>query len=349
MLAPSFWWRTGADPPAKLLAPIASVYGWAASRRIRRPGTRLPLPIICIGNFVVGGAGKTPAALALGRCLIACGEAPFFLSRGYRSRAERGGPTRVDASRHTAADVGDEALLLAKIAPTIVGADRVAGGRLALAQGASLLILDDGLQNPSLEKDLRLVLLDGDAGLGNGYCLPAGPLRAPLAAQMDLASAVIIVGEGAAGELIAARARAAARPVIGADLRIRADAARDLAGHRVYAFAGLALPQKFYASLAKAGAEIIGTSNFPDHHPYDGREIRVLQQLAWDHRALLVTTEKDIARLTDRELAMLAPTLPLPRAIPVTLEFADKELLSEIVAAALAAARRISSPAADQA
>jgi tetraacyldisaccharide 4'-kinase len=310
---------------------------------------RLPLPVICVGNFVVGGAGKTPAALALGRHLIACGEEPFFLSRGYRSRAERGGPTRVDPSRHSAADVGDEALLLAKIAPTIVGADRVAGGRLALAQGATLLILDDGLQNPSLEKDLRLVLVDGEAGLGNGYCLPAGPLRAPLAAQMNLASAVIIVGEGAARPSLAARARAAARPVIGADLRIREDAARGLAGRRVYAFAGIALPQKFYASLARAGAEIVGTSNFPDHHPYDGQEIRALQRMAQDRRASVATTEKDMVRLSDRELALLDPALPPPRAVPVSLEFADTDLVSDIIAAALAAARHVISPGADSA
>jgi tetraacyldisaccharide 4'-kinase len=347
MQAPSFWWRAAADPAARVLAPFAAIYGWAAARQMRRLGTRLPLPVICVGNFVVGGAGKTPAALALGRYLIARGENPFYLSRGYRSAAEHGTPLLVDPSRHTAVDVGDEALLLSRVAPTIVGADRVAGGRLAQERGAGLLILDDGLQNRALEKDLRLVLVDGEWGVGNGYCLPAGPLRAPIAQQMAFASAVVIVGKGAAGDGVALRVRAIGTPLLRANLVIPAAAAEGLAGRRLYAFAGLALPQKFYKSLATIGAEIVGTTDFPDHHAYRSGEIRALQRAARDGRALLVTTEKDFARFAGTA-AMFDPTLPPPEAVPVALEFVEEENLGEIIATALAAAR-LNPPAADQA
>jgi tetraacyldisaccharide 4'-kinase len=339
-------------PAARLLAPLAWLYGWAAARQIRKSGIRLPLPVVCIGNFVAGGAGKTPLALALGQQLKARGERPFFLSRGYRSAAERGkSPVLVDLARHTAADVGDEPLLLARVAPTIVGADRVAGGRLAHSLGASLLILDDGLQNPTLEKDLRLVVVDGYSGVGNGCCLPAGPLRAPLAAQMPIASAVVIIGSGDRGRSIATRAAAVGYPVVAAQLIIPAAVAAGLAQQKVYAFAGLGLPDKFYASLAAAGAIIVGRMSFPDHHPYSKREIVDLQYKAHQCGALLVTTEKDLARLTPEQSD---PTLPAPMAVPVTLNFSDQELWDETITTAIAAARtpaisRLAFPKAGQA
>jgi tetraacyldisaccharide 4'-kinase len=344
MRAPEFWWHRTAGPAAKLLAPFAALYGSAAAWRIHRTGISLPLPVLCVGNFAVGGAGKTPTALTLGRHLIAQGEHPYFLSRGYCSIAERTGPVCVDLSRHHARDVGDEPLLLARVAPTIVGADRVAGGRLAEARGATLLILDDGLQNPALHKDLRLVLVDGETGTGNGYCLPAGPLRAPLAAQMKLASALIIVGPGAAGQSIGTTARAAAVPVIEAELVIPPAVATRLAGQRVFAFAGLGLPQKFYASLACVGAKLVGSASFADHHAYKAQEIRDLQHTALNLGAQLVTTEKDFVRLA----GLADPALPQPTAVPATLEFADAGLLDQIIATAIATAReRISSRAAD--
>jgi len=336
MRPPAFWWQPAAGPAARLLEPLSWLYGKAAAGRIRRPGTRLPLPVICVGNFVAGGAGKTPAALALGQRLIARGERPFFLSRGYRSAAEHGAPVLVDLARHQAADVGDEPMLLARLAPTIVGADRVAAGRLAMANAASLLILDDGLQNPALEKDLRLVLVDGETGIGNGLCLPAGPLRAPLASQMDLASAVIIVGKGAAGASLAMRAGAADRPIINAEFVIPPEAAASLAGRSVFAFAGIALPRKFYASLAAVGAVIAGVKDFPDHHMYSFREVSALQRRARDCEATLVTTEKDFVRLSLLGPHMADPALPAPVAVPVALKFTEDLLLDEIVAAARA-------------
>jgi tetraacyldisaccharide 4'-kinase len=337
MRAPSFWWQAETTPMAKLLTPIASLYGRIAGQRLGGSGIRLPLPVLCVGNFVAGGAGKTPLALALGRQLKIWGERPFFLSRGYRSAAEGRSPILVDLACHAAPDVGDEPLLLARIAPTIVGGDRVAAGRLAQSLGASLLILDDGLQNPTLEKDLRLFAVDGRTGIGNSLCLPAGPLRAPLSGQMALASAIVIIGPGDAGKSVATLARRAARPVINAQLVIPPDVAAGLAGRKVIAFAGLGLPEKFFASLAAAGATIIDRASFPDHHPYRRREINDLQRQAKQYGARLVTTEKDLVRLPARQA--IDPTLPVPMAVPVAMEFADQHLLEEIVAAAIATAR----------
>jgi tetraacyldisaccharide 4'-kinase len=341
MRAPSFWWQDH-NPGAsaldllapKLLAPLSFPYAKIAGRRMLRAGLRLPVPVLCVGNFVVGGAGKTPATIALAKRLIGSGEKIFFLSRGYRSAAERGPPIRVDPLRHGAAEVGDEALLLARAAPTIASADRVAAGGLAIEQGASLLILDDGLQNPALEKDMRLAVVDGATGVGNGLTLPAGPLRAPLSTQIDFVSAVVIVGAGAPGAEIAERARAVGKPVVSAKLIADEATAAKLKGQRVYAFAGLGRPEKFYATLADLGAEIVGTASFPDHHLYAQSEIARLRRAARQEDALLVTTEKDLVRLAGRG-DRIDPSLPPPIALPVEMEFSDAGLLDGLLAGAL--------------
>jgi tetraacyldisaccharide 4'-kinase len=339
--APSFWDASDASEPERwaprLLAPLSLPYAMIAGRRMAKAGVRLPVPVLCLGNFVVGGAGKTPAAIALAKRLAGRGEAPIFLSRGYGSTAERGPPLRVDPHLHQAAEVGDEALLLAEVAPTIVSADRVAAGLLAIAQGASLLILDDGLQNPALEKDLRLGLVDAETGVGNGFCLPAGPLRAPLAAQIDFVSALVIVGSGAPGEEIAARARAAGKPVINARLVADEAIAAKLKGQRVCAFAGIGRPEKFFATLAEIGAQIVGMEAFPDHHLYRGGEIAALQRAARRQDALLVTTEKDLVRLAGRG-DLIDPGLPRPLALPVEMRFSEAELLDRLLPGAKGAA-----------
>lgn len=321
------------------LAPLGAAYGLVAARRMRQAGFRSPLPVLCVGNLVVGGAGKTPTAIALAQRLIASGETPWFLSRGYGSAGEHGQPIAVDPDRDFAQEVGDEALLLACVAPTLVSADRVAAARLAAARGASVLILDDGLQNPALEKDLRLAVVDAVAGVGNGLCLPAGPLRAPLAAQLDFASALVIVGEGAPGTRLTECARRSGKPVIGARLVIAADRAAGLANHRVYAFAGIGRPAKFFASLAEVGARIVGTASFPDHYAYRREDIASLQRAAKAQDALLVTTEKDFVRLRPCD-AMLDRALPAPTPIPIEMRFSDAELLDDLLEHFLAQAVR---------
>jgi len=192
MRDPAFWWQ----PPgtvAALLAPIAKIYAAVAGSRLKKAGHSVGIPVICIGNLTVGGSGKTPTALAVARLLIAAGKRPYFLTRGYGG--ELAGPVLVDTTVHRAYDVGDEPLLLAGVAPTVVAADRVAGAEAIRAAGADVIVMDDGFQNPSLAKDLSILVVDGRRGLGNGKVFPAGPLRAPLDAQLDRAQAILIIRE----------------------------------------------------------------------------------------------------------------------------------------------------------
>lgn len=292
MRAPGFWWQPG-HPLALALSPFGALYGAVAARRMRADGLEPGIPVICLGNLVAGGAGKTPAALAVARRLAALGRRPVFLTRGYGGRL--GGPVLVDLARHDAIATGDEPQVLAAVSATVVSADRAAGARLA-AQAGDIIVMDDGLQNPSLRKSLAIAVVDGAAGVGNGLCLPAGPLRAGLAAQWPLVNAVVVMGPGAAGQAVAEEARRRGKAVLGARLAPSGDADR-FQGCRVYAFAGIGRPEKFFESLAQAGAELAGTRSFGDHQPYDARAVARLREAAAARGADLVTTEKDMARL----------------------------------------------------
>ncbi|WP_026381349.1 tetraacyldisaccharide 4'-kinase [Afifella pfennigii] len=292
MRAPSFWWRKGAWQAAAL-SPFGFAYGLVAGARMRRAGAAAPKPVLCIGNFVLGGAGKTPLCLAIGALAQRHGLRPGFLTRGYGGA--EAGPLRVDLRKHSAEEVGDEPLLLAERAVTVVARDRVAGARALAEAGVDLIVMDDGFQNPSLNKDVSLIVVDGARGLGNGGVFPAGPLRAPLAAQLDLADAVLVMGEGEPGEAAAGRARAAGLPVFSAALR--PSGAADWAGAPLLAFAGIAAPQRFFASLQAAGASIGERRAFADHHPYSEADAQALLELAEARGLVPVTTEKDAVRL----------------------------------------------------
>lgn len=292
MRPPAFWAAGPDHPAARALAPVGAAYGALVARRMDRPGARAGCPVLCLGNFTLGGAGKTPAALAVAGLVAELGAAPAFLSRGYGGRLA--GPVRVDPAHHAAADVGDEPLLLARLAPAIVARDRPAGAALCRSLGADVVVMDDGLQNPSLAKDLSLAVVDGPAGLGNGLPFPAGPLRAPLARQWPHVGGLIVIGDGAGGEAVARAAARRGLPVHRARLVPETD---DLAGRRCLAFAGIGRPEKFFATLAEAGAVIVGTRPYPDHHPYRARELAALSEAARRLDAALVTTEKDAVRL----------------------------------------------------
>jgi tetraacyldisaccharide 4'-kinase len=287
--APEFWDRSGLA--ARLLQPFAwgHAAAGAARRALARPW-RAPVPVLCVGNLVVGGAGKTPVVLDLARRFAAAGRRPQILSRGYGGHLA--GPVAVDPARHGAAEVGDEPLLLAAAAPTWVARDRAAGARAAVAAGADLLLLDDGFQNPALAKDLSLVVVDGGYGFGNGRVLPAGPLREPVAAGLGRADAVVLMGEDRAGVL----PLVAGRPVLRARLAPADPGA--VAGRRVVAVAGIGRPSKFFATLEAAGATIAARRAFADHHAYAEGELAALAGLAAAHDAALVTTAKDAAGLT---------------------------------------------------
>ena len=287
MKAPGFWSRPG-SPLSTTLGPVGRAYGWAgALRRIFTTPTKLDAAILCVGNLTAGGTGKTPVALSIAAALQADGTA--FLTRGYGGRMA--GPLRVDPDTHNHKDVGDEALLLARTAPTWVARDRAAGARAAIAGGARLIIMDDGFQNPALVKDVALVVIDGETGFGNGKLIPAGPLREPVARGLERADAAVIVGNDHAG--IAARSPDTLPRLTG---RTQPTANNEpWAGRRVVAFAGIGRPAKFFATLEVLGCEIVATHAFADHHRFTVAEIEQIRAAAGD--TTLVTTEKDALRL----------------------------------------------------
>ncbi|HQF31372.1 MAG TPA: tetraacyldisaccharide 4'-kinase [Hyphomicrobiales bacterium] len=336
MKAPDFWWRRDAAATALsfLLSPIAAIVGRVAGMRMLKAGATVPVPVVCVGNFIAGGAGKTPLAMALAELAIAeLGRKPAFLTRGYRGRLR--GPVLVDPERHSTADVGDEPLLLARIAPTIKSSDRVAGARLAVELGADLIIMDDGFQNASLEKDASIVVVDAGRGLGNGRVMPAGPLRAPLATQMRRASAVVVVGAGDAGSVAAQAAARRGKPVIRAE--VAPVSPPDIADRRLVAFAGIGRPEKFFATVRGLGGKLIEAYGFADHHRFTDAEIGALAQVA-DRGLTPVTTEKDHLRLVEAGRlgkGFAERTL----TVPVRLTFEDPRRAVTILEEAIAAAK----------
>ncbi len=293
MHPPTFWRHDGWL--ARALSPASGLVAAATARRVARPGWRAPVPVLCCGNVTVGGAGKTTLALDIGQRLQRRGLRVAFITRGY------GGTVRGAVQVHdgaSATQVGDEALLLAAVAPTWVCADRAAAAAAAVADGAAVLVMDDGLQNAGLIQDVGLLVIDGAVGFGNGRVMPAGPLREPVAAGAARCHAAILVGADVTN---AASALPATLPVIHATLRTvvtsGAGGADGLAGRRVFAFAGIGRPGKFYETLALAGAVIAGRQDFADHYVYRTADLVRLQRRAREADADLVTTPKDAVRL----------------------------------------------------
>ncbi len=302
MKAPGFWRRDRGGIEALALTPISWAYG-AIARARYAIGKQAPAgaAVICIGNLVAGGAGKTPVALAIGEKLIERRRAVHFLTRGYGGTASRrkSAPVRVDLGRHTAIEVGDEALLLARLAPTWVGPDRAAGARAAVAAGAEVIVMDDGYQNPGLKKDFSLLVVDGDYGFGNERLLPAGPLREPLESGLGRACAVAVIGGGGrTRDDIIERIQKAGKAVILGRLAPEQKAAAALGGRKVVAFAGIGRPEKFFETLVRLRCDLVAARGFADHHPFADGEIEALKSLATRKSAELLTTEKDYQRLS---------------------------------------------------
>jgi len=294
MREPAFWYRPSSWI-SLLLTPLGALYGLVAGRRLQREGFDAGIPVLCVGNYHVGGAGKTPAVLALTMVLRDIGETPVVLSRGYGGSLH--GPIKVDPERHAAVDVGDEPLMLARTVPVVVARDRISGVALARSQGASVILMDDGFQNPAIAKDASLIVIDGDRGLGNGRLVPAGPLRAPLPPQLARTDALIVVGRGNAAEAVAAAIAAQGKPVLSAHFKADDALVASLRGKRVLAFAGIGDPARFFRTLRASGIEVVRERAFADHHPFSQREIEALTAEAKRDALTLVTTEKDLARL----------------------------------------------------
>jgi tetraacyldisaccharide 4'-kinase len=326
--APAFWWQKPSGL-ATVLAPAAALYGAISAARLAQHGVDVGIPIVCIGNLTLGGAGKTPTALAVAAMVQRAGHRPWFLSRGYGGRSR--GPVTVDPGTHTAGDVGDEPLLLAQVAPTVVARNRAHGARYAASAGASLIVMDDGFQNPAVNKNLAVVVVDGRRGIGNAKVFPAGPLRAPLQAQLNRAQAMIVVGDivGAAPTVTAANDRGL--PVFTAALEPDAGVLAALAGRELLAFTGIADPEKFFRTLRQAGLIIRSQRRFPDHHRFTQAEASALLSEAAQQGLALVTTEKDAMRLgSDRRLAALASrTCSLPVRLNLHHEHELTRLLSD--------------------
>ena len=297
MRAPGFWFRPPDRPglTARLLTPLGWLYAAGTALRLRKPGLKARGPVICIGNLVAGGAGKTPTSLALGQRLAARGHAVHIVSRGHGGRLT--GPVRVDDQAHTAADVGDEPLLLSAFAPVWVAKDRAQGVLAAETAGAQVIVLDDGFQSPAVRPDLRVLVVDAARGFGNGCCIPAGPLREPVPVGLRRADLVLTIGAAPAlarfdaiwGEAIRSpRLQGTLQP-----LRM----GMDWHGTRVLAFAGIADPARFFATLAAEGAEVVRGEALADHAPLSETLLRRLEAEARSAGAQLVTTEKDAARL----------------------------------------------------
>jgi tetraacyldisaccharide 4'-kinase len=320
---------------SRLLMPLAAVYGVIAGQRLQRQGIDAGVPVLCVGNYHVGGAGKTPTVLALVKLLRDLGETPVVLSRGYGGRLR--GPLMVDLDRHAAAEIGDEPLMLARTVPVAVARDRIDGVALARSQGATVIVMDDGFQNPAIAKDASLIVIDSHRGLGNACVFPAGPLRAPLPPQIARTDALVVIGDGVAAEPAAAAVAAQDKPVLAAHLRADEAAVAALRGKRALAFAGIGDPQRFFRTLRANGIEIVRERAFADHHPFSESEIEALIMEAKRDALTLVTTEKDLARLR--------PAGGLPRwaqdivPFPVRLEFDSAAKLRRFVSERLFHAR----------
>ena len=298
-----------------LLSPIGALYG--RSVRLKKAVTQPYRPearVVCVGNLTAGGTGKTPVAIAIGRMLMARGKKIAFLSRGYGGNSF--GPVEVDPSHHGAEEVGDEPLLLAAVAPTVVARDRAAGAQLCQSLGAEIIVMDDGHQNFQVAKDLSIVVVNAAEGFGNGKLIPAGPLREPIEEGLARADAVVLTGSG--------------NPKLssfnGPTLRARTMAISSgaLIGQPVFAFAGIANPERFFDLVRLTGADLSGKQVFDDHHVFTPVELSDLKTAAEQAGARLVTTEKDYVRLDRSKREGITP-------VPVCAMFDDEAAIGALL------------------
>lgn len=310
--APPFWWEKP-DWRARALSPLSKIYGIVAGRRIRRAKPpAIPVPVLCIGNFTLGGAGKTPTSIAFAQAATAAGLKPGIVSRGYGGAFS--GLHRVDLDHDSARHVGDEPMLLARHAPVVVCTDRLAGAKSLQDAGCDFIIMDDGFQSARLHFDYALLVVDAGRGIGNGHVFPGGPLRAPLTDQLVRTDALLKIGTANGADKLVRNAARAAKPVYEAVLKPKA--LEGIADKPLLAFAGIGDPSKFFRTLEGAGAKVEQTRSFPDHHPYKDEDVADLVRDAGKDGLTLITTAKDQVRLLDGS--------------PAVKEFASRVLVLEV-------------------
>jgi len=321
MKAPEFWQPGQGGLSAVGLSPLSWVYGLAGKlRRSFSASRQPPVPIICVGNVVAGGAGKTPVALDLAQRLQAKGKSVSFLSRGYGGSET--GPHRVDGDVDRADQVGDEPLLLCKRAPTWVSQNRVRGSEAA-SQGANVIIMDDGYQNPSLIKACSLLVIDGRYGFGNGRLIPAGPLRETPEEALKRADGVIIIGDDEAGLITFISEAFPDLPLLRTKI-VPGPEINNLTDKKLTAFAGIGQPDKFFRTLVEAGCNVAASRSFPDHHPYSLTDLEHLKSLAVKNNSRLITTEKDSVRIPDGQRQGI-------EVLTITLQWEDEALLESLL------------------
>lgn len=324
MKAPAYWWRSRPSAKALLLSPLSLIVGAVASWRMsawhgKRAGVRAEVPVICVGNFVVGGAGKTPVAIALFKLMKQEGFKPVFLTRGYGGQLA--GPVQA-GQNHDAGAIGDEAMLLAATGPTIVARNRAKGAALA-SQLGDLIIMDDGFQNPGLHKTLSIVVVDRTVGIGNGMVMPSGPLRAPLRVQARLADLVVVLqsgGDGTPHDSLQAVRQIRARSFNGKIALNKRLAKRA----KYYAFAGIGRPEKFFDSLAEEGYDVVERWSFDDHYKFTQSDARAMLETAAKNKLRLVTTSKDYVRLQQFSQGALVELTEKTTVVPVICQFENE-------------------------